>query len=280
MKKIIAFTAAFFCTTLCFSGALTPKAEKYLMDFMQFRMDISEFYETPDKCVELIEEWKTNYESDCSGLTEEENLILENFFVLEKYNYVFAKSVNDKQAQKAIHSELKASKDKMDAWFASHKNETPTAWFYTGYADNISCMMSFSISDIMKYAMSVKDFYTKAREVDPQFVLATMNLAQWYFWAPKFAGGGKDKAEKLCADAYSFAKIPSDKYFSAIFYSQYLYESGKKEKSEEVLNVAYEQCPKSLFVKKVKEINKEGVSFLEYNRQTSKLEAPKNYSQN
>lgn len=247
----------------------TVEGREILEEFLDFRMKLSK-YDDKNECLRLIDDFKNkmNFER----YTQEESLILENLVILEVYNYKYGKDENEKE----LKTVLAEQKNKVEKFLAENKGKKFDKWIYCSYADIISCSMSFSFSDVLKYGVSVKDFYNEALKVDPDFCYAALNLSQWYFWAPSVTGGGKKKAEEFYEKAFSLAKKPWEKYYAGIYYSQCLFENKKQEKCKSILSVAYEQFPESTFIKEIKLMNENGYSLFEGNKRKSKIEEPKN----
>lgn len=270
MKRIIAVLLASALCFFSFAKELSDEAENQVQKFMQFRMELSAFEKSED-ALKAIDDYETQLWADCVDFTPEEKLVLENFVVLEKYNYLY----KDEKNRKALCPVMQNQKNKAENWIKESLQEDCSKWLYCTCADLISCVMSFSFNDVLKYGINVRKFYEKAISLDTSFCYASLNHAQWYFWAPGIAGGGRKKAEELFANAYKIARTPAELYYTGIFYSQCLYENGKKDLAKTILDVAYNQFPQSLYVRDIKKYNQEGDSLFEANRKMSKLEQTK-----
>lgn len=208
---------------------------------------------------------------DISGGTsfsEEEELILENFVLLERYNYL----KDDSNNKELLRSSLKAQKEKCDAWLKANKKEVPNKWLCVTYADTISCYISFSVSDVIKYGLSIKDYYLKAYAQDENTSYVLTNLAQWYYWAPKLNGGSKKKAGDYFEKAVKAARTDAERYFADIFLSQYLFETGDKGRSATLLREAKSYCPESHYVALIEGANKDGLSFFAWSKKHSSMD--------
>ena len=253
MKKIFMllmtglFSLSCFCETIDFS--------KVVGDFMLFRMKLSEVENSENKMTE-IENYENNLFSSENEFDADQKIIMENYIAMEKYNALFS----DKTKVKGIQKTLRNQKEKMEAYIAEKADEKMSKWFWCSYADTISCMMSFSVSDVMKYGLQVKEYYEKSLAADENYCYALMNLGQWYYWAPKIAGGGKAKADELFEKAFSQAKTPDEIYFCGIVYSQSLFEAKKTEESRTVLLKAKEQWPESKTIGEILSLNEKGLS--------------------
>ena len=265
MRKFLFCLILFSAAAFCFAQELSPEAEKEVQDFLQLRMELSA-YENPQDALAVIYEFEDGLNKKRANFSEEENLVLDNFLVTEKTYYM----LSDETKRKELRPLIENQRDKTESWIKSHESESPSKWIYCTCGDLIFFSMPFSINTIIKYGISVKEFYEKSIEKDPEFCYANLNYAQWYFWAPGIAGGSRKKAEEILENAFSFAVTPAEKYYAGIFYSQCLFENKKREESRAVLQVAYEQFPQSLYVKLIKECNENGYSIFEAGRKMSR----------
>ena len=244
---------------------ISDYGQKKIDDFMTLRMNLS-LYDDSDTAaiIAAIDSFDTGSDS----LSEEETLIMDNFLLLERYNYLKEDSSN----KDMLRSALKAQKDKCDAWMAGHKKEKPNKWLCVTYADTISCYISFSLGDVIKYGLSIKDYYLQAYGQDDKCSYVLTNLAQWYFWAPKLNGGSRKKAGVYFEQAAETARTDAERYFADIFLSQYLLETGDRARAAEKLAEAKVCCPGSNYIRLLERINADGMSFFEYSRKHSKME--------
>ena len=167
---------------------------------------------------------------------------------------------------------LKAQKEVNEAYLAAHKGERLDKWVSVTAADVISCYMSFSVSDVVKYGLSLKDFYRNAVEQDPSMSYALTNLAQWYYWAPRINGGSKKTALTYFEQALTAADTPAETYYACIFLSQLLFENGEKARCAALLDQATAIAPESRYLARIRAMNQAGDSLYQSNRKTSKME--------
>lgn len=270
-KSLVASIIILFTNFLFAGNELSSQCDDFLKDFFVLRMNLSlhNFYETDEKyaAVADIEAFYTEKASLIQSLSEEERLIVENFYVTEKYNYLY----EIPSEKEGVRNFLKDQLTKVENYYSDKKIEDTNPWLIATRADVTSCYMGFSVSDVMKYGTSIKPLYEKATQKAPDFSYAYMNLAQYYFWAPGIAGGSKKKAMTLFKTAYEKAATSPELYYACIFYSQALYDSGSKEAAREILNQGFECCPESFYLKKIREVNDAGFSLYEYNRRKSNL---------
>lgn len=253
MKKIISCLALCFLTFFCSAQSVT--FDSLVHDFFVFRMDLALVDDMEEK-INMVEEYEKNIFASDYPFSEQEKIVMQNYIVMEIYNARFALNHKSKETQEL----MKNQKDAMDKWLSENKDEEKSKYFLCTYGDIISCMMSFSVADVMKYGLSVKGYYLKSLEVDPDYCYAKMNLAQWYFWAPKIAGGSKARANEIFEEVYQAAKTPDEIYFCGIMYSQSLFEAGNRDKCRELLEKCQEILPESKVVAELLKLNAEGYS--------------------
>ena len=243
-----------------FAASVSQKCENLISDFMTLRMNLS-FESESSEAIQKINKFKEDFDKERSEYSEEEQLVIDNFIVNEIYNYQYN------------HSESrKSTKAKNESYIAKHKGEQLDKWVSTTAADVISCYMSFSASDVLKYGLSLKDFYQNAVSQDEKMAYALMNLGQWYYWAPRLSGGSKKTALSYMEKALQAAKTPAETYYACIFLSQVLFEEGEKERCAKLLDQATEIAPQSTYLKAIRKMNREGDSLYQSNRKNSKME--------
>ena len=245
---------------------ISSTAQAKIDEFMALRMTVAALGDNGAALTAIDSFAKSSAAS--STLTDEEQLILENFVLLERYNYLKADSAN----KSLLRTSLKAQKDKCDAWMNAHKAETPNKWLCVTYADTISCYISFAMSGVIKYGLSIKDYYSKAISQDAHCSYVLTNLAQWYYWAPKLNGGSKKKAGEYFEQALQSARNDAEVYFASSFLSQYVFETGDKARAATLLAAAKAKCPASTYIARLERINAQGMSLFEYDRKHSKME--------
>lgn len=243
---------------------ISEKTQTAIDDFMQFRMELS-LYEKPEQALQAIEEYHNKHFSDAelSGFTEQEKLILSNFEVLEKYNYMYfiPELKEDNIAM------LKAQYEYLTTWIKEHKNEELNKWLYTTAGDLLSCNLAYTnIGTILHDGLAVKNYYEKAIEQDPNMSYALTNIAQWFYYAPAISGGGKSRAQNYFTLGLEAAKNNAETYYAKIFLSQSLFEDKKtREASATMLAEAGQLMPGSHYIDKLQRINKAGYSLYYFN---------------
>lgn len=266
MKKIISGIAIALCS-ICFAQKnISEEAEKLISRFFDIRMELSLLTDS-EEIISRLDSFATEYETEFNACNDQEKLILENFVILEKYNYYF-----DDKSKKSYLKELMGNQvNKCDKFIGKKKMEEFNKWFLCSRGDLASCYMVFSAKDVLKYGVEVKKFYEASIEQDKEFCYGLMNLGQWYYWAPKIAGGSSKKAIALLEESKACAKTAGTKYYANIFLSQLLFEEKRKEEAASILEEAFLICPESNFLSTIKKCNQKGISLFQYNRNKSDL---------
>lgn len=246
------------------AAKISDNAQTEIDAFMTFRMNLA-VCETAEDALAEIGAYRVQHFSgaDFASFTGEEKLILENFEVLEIYNYM--RKVKGKESE--IKDLICSQYSKNESWFSSHKDETINKWLYCTAADMLSCNLSYaSVTTIMHDGLAVKTYYEKALTQDPDMSYALTNIAQWYYYAPSFGGGSKSKAKSCFEHAVTYARTPAETYYAKIFLSQYLFEDeAQRGKSATLLADADVFQPGGHYVAWLRRINKAGFSLYYYN---------------
>lgn len=266
-------------SVFCFKGfSQEDVSKKNMTDFeslaiektFEFRLSLGALPEPLD-AVPLIEEYsrKVNDTEFASKISEEVLLCINNMLVWEKYNALFEDDINNKEIEKLIKDRYEVVK----AFQKTHKKETHCQWFYTSSGDILSCCMQFlSIPTAMSEGLTIKGFYDDAVEMNPDFVFGLNNLAQWYFYAPFFAGGSESKAQKLFKHSFEVSKTLPERYYTALLLSQSYFESKDYDKCKELIDYADEIFPNTRAVKLHRMVNDLGYSIFKYTTDRKKID--------
>ena len=247
--------------------AISNEVQDKIDEFMNLRMNLASYHSNKDALDRLNTFKKQNNTFIYETCTPEETLIMENFILLEEYNYTnYAGNINgDNEALKALYSKIIAQHKKNEDWISQHSKTGVNKYLYATAADITACYMSMesSLSTTIKYGLLVKDYYEKAIAQDSKFSYALINLGQWHFFAPAIAGGGKNRARTYFEKAVNYARNKAELYFAKIYYSQLLFEQNDK-KSHSVLDEAETYCPSGTFISRIRNMNKNGISLFSY----------------
>lgn len=242
--------------------AVSKEAENLFYDFMDLRRNLA-YTKTDSEALDEIEVFmKDKYLPLKANFSEQENIIMENFYLTERYNYLqFDKNGGADISEKELLVQL----DKNTDYFARNKGNDFSPWNLVTSANVIGCYMSFHpVPAALKYGQVQKDYYKKAWEETGDFWYAGSHYAQWFFFAPGFYGGGKKKAETLFLKSLELAKTDTEKYYSNIFLSQFYFTEGNKKLSKEYLDKADTYLPGGRYVEFIRKINSQGKSTFEY----------------
>lgn len=264
----------FVLSTLCFSFVMPIfSAEKFqdmveeeIVKWFHLRMELA-LCETPEEAIQKLDERHDEILEKGRTLhfTDEEILVMDNFWVLERQNYM--RDINRKDPE--LENIMMTQKKKNDAWFKQNKKAKHNKWLYCTTADIIGCSMTWmSVWEILRDGKNVKKYYERALKLDPYLSYGYTNLGQWHFYAPAIVGGSKKKMRLCFNTALEMAKNSAEKYFAQVFLSQVHFEDKKYDECQEMFDLAEAAVPGGSYVAKVKEMNREGYSVFAYNRRT------------
>ena len=261
-KKFFLILCIFLCGISCYANSsFTKHEEEVIKNIMAFRTSLSvmEFANARAK----IDEYRKKILSseECKTLSEQAQLVIDTFLVMETYNYFYEADNNDPHLKDIIVPQMK----KLEDFIKIHAEAEINEWLYTVAGDVISCSLRFlPRTEAMKKGLVIKDYYLKALSLNENMWYTLVNIAQWFFQAPAIGGGSKDKARTYFEKAYSIAGTTAEKYYTSIMLSQSRFADGKKEESSSLLSTAQNLIPESKFVKKIKAINLAGHDYFYY----------------
>jgi len=270
MKRNAIFVAAFAALLLLnvspVVAELSELGKKNVDDFMTLRMKISGL--SPKDALESVDKYEKDLEKVSASFSEEDNLVLENFIVMEKYNFLR----RDKSQKEYLKTTLKALKEKNEDWFDSHSESEAGHWLLATSADVTSCYMSYSLAEVMKSGLSLKDRYIDSVEKTPDFSYGWTNLGQWYYWAPAINGGSDKKSRAAFESAVKVSKTPAEKFFACVFFSQFLFEEKEFDKASQLLDEAEKQDPNNPYIAFMRNINNDGDSFFGWSKKNNQMD--------
>lgn len=262
--SLVAFTSNLFCK------AFNDFELKTINDLQNLRMELRA-YKSSDESLKILSEYEANLKSDeiQNQLGEEAKYLLDIILVWENYNWKYEIDPKSKELEKTMINLFNKAKSRIE----ENKNGDINPWVYSSTADITSSSLQYlSMGDAMKEGLNVKKYYEEALKKDSNFAWGTMNLAQWYFHAPGFAGGGNKNALPFFEKALTLAKTPSEKFFASLFLSQSYYELKEKDKCLNLLNSIEEITPDSSYIKFIKKLNDAGYSLFYYTVNRDKVE--------
>ena len=125
-------------------------------------------------------------------------------------------------------------------------------------------------TDAIKYGLQEKKEYATVLENEPQMSLALINSALWYYFAPAVGGGSKSKAKTYFSDAFKHAASDYEKYYAAIYLSQFCFEQKDSAGAEQYLAEAEKVLPGTGYIAFIRELNGIGFSLYDYNNNSSR----------
>lgn len=272
-RKTLAAALAALCAGACFAQTgLSADATALVDSFFALRMNLSLFDGSTDagtaEIIAAIDGFERQNAERIASLGEQERIVIDNFIIMERYNYLYEK---DGQA-KVQHEILGAQRERCEAFADSTPDNDLGAYFFCTWADVTSCYMGYSVSDVLKYGRKLRPLYEKALQKDADFSYALMNIAQYYYFAPKIAGGSKKTSLAYFERARAAAKTDAQIYFADIFLSQLLFENKDTARCAALLAEAESLCPGSRYLAVIRAANESGLSLYEYNRKKSALD--------
>lgn len=265
----VALAALLSLANFSASAEISDRAQKAVDDFMDLRMKIAGL--GSDQALAQVADFEKKLSVDSSFSSQEDRLVLVNFIIMEKYNFLRKQKGSKPQLKKL----LKELKEKNEAWFAANGEGKAGVWLLATSADVTSCYMSYSLSEVMKSGMSLRDKYRESVERNPNFCYGWTNLGQWYYWAPGINGGSDKKSGEAFAAAVKCARNKAEKFFACVFYSQFLFEEKEFDKAASMLDEAEAQDPKNPYVAFMRKINKDGDSFFDWSKKNSQMDNDK-----
>ena len=196
---------------------------------------------------------------------EQERLILESLYLMERRHYQFDPQTKSPELQDLFKEQFR----KNEQWLANHENKPVNKWMLLFTGDLTSCYMVNSIAATISYGMHVRRLYERALEEDPNFSLAYINLGLWKQYAPKIFGGGEAKAFEEYVNAFACAQTDSERYIASLYISQYWFDKKNMATSAEYLKIAENIFPQSKEIPIIKDLNEKGISLFAYNRDQS-----------
>ena len=264
-KTLLIALFSFLFINIHAQTTISANGQKYIDNFMKLRMELTANKEKKD-AVKALNSYKAS--NPYANYTNQEKLIIDSFYILEKYNYTW----EEKGTEAALKKELISQADKNEAFIKNNKNNT-SGWVYVLTADLYSCYMSYSpMSGAMKYGMTVKNYYQECLKIDPKNSYCLTHMGQWYYWAPGINGGSNKKALQSFKDAVTYARNDADRFYANMFLSQMYFELKDKASAKTYLSKAETIYPASETVKELKKYNAQGYSLFTYSKKKAEDE--------
>lgn len=260
-KRFATILLLFFTSFIAiFATTLSTQEQQAIDNFMLFRVKITKETDI-NQVLNQINNYQEINTNKIASFSDETQLILNNFIVLEKYNYMYNLDINNPKISNLILSQ----KRKNDKWFETHDAKTINKWLYCTSADINSCCMQFvSKTEAIKIGISIKDSYTEALNLDPDMSYALFGMGQWLIQAPGIFGGSTKKAIQTFEHALNSARNTAETFYACIFLSQSYFEEKDYQKTEFILNKALYIEPESKYLSFIKTLNKSNYSLYYY----------------
>jgi len=275
LKKIATTFIFLFLSLVALCARDLSNAEQQAIDdFMLFRVKITTIKDF-HKALKTINEYQEQNKSLITSFSDEAQLIINNFIVLEQYNYIYNIDINDSNLQDLILSQ----NSKNDKWFDAHNKNTINKWLYCTAADIKSCCLQFvSKTDAMKIGLSIKDYYKTALKLDKNMSYALFGLGQWLIQAPAIAGGNKNDAIETFKLAVNSSRNNAETFYGYIFLSQAYFTKKETSKASNMLTKALSIEPQSNYIAFIKILNESNYSLYYYVTHREKIDKKLNLS--
>ena len=269
LKLCMFVMAAAVCSASAFAAqAMSSFTMQKYRDFTECRVQASKTidYNAIIESYVKFEEEVLEQLSDHAIDLEQEKLFWESSVRLAKFEYIFNIKTDIKQERLSMKDQMERNENYISA---HKKKDGVNPLFYMITADTTSCYMSFSVASAMFHGMRVKALYESAASAGTDMWAANLGLAQWMFYAPGFLGGGNKKAEKYFLAAIEASQTDAEKFYTCIYYAQFLFECGRKEECSAYMEKAAVLYPGSNYVAQIKKLNSSGTGLFTYNRKHS-----------
>lgn len=272
MKRFSFFCILFFLLFISpiFSAEFTEYENSLLQEIFQKRLEARKF-STNAESLAFVKNYHNSIlqESIQSKLSDEAKITFENIFVWEEFHFMWEENPNDNDAWNF----LKIQYAKTVEWNKSHDAAQRNNWYsFSAYDIENLFMQKIKWTEVVKIGLEQKRFYDALVESGSPSCIAHINAALWYDFAPAIGGGSESKARKYFAAALQKAQTDYEKFFANLYFSQFEFDKGNKEKYQAYLEAAEKILPQSGYVAFVKKLNNAGYSYLEYTKNRGKVE--------
>lgn len=267
MKKLHSFILVLFLFigNIFSQEVLTAPAKKYIDDFMALRVTLTTYKDKTQAASQLEKYKNSNVYSDFSVQTK---LIIDTFYLLEKYNYIWENKANDNMLKTALLKQIT-----LNEAFIEKNPSKVNDWLYVLTADTMSCYMSYNpMGSALKYGMKVKDYYEKCLSINPKNSYCLTHYGQWFYWAPAINGGSKKKALNNFINAVTYSTTNADKFYAYLFLSQMYFDQKDSVSAKNNLAKAKTYCPNSEYIKEIEKYNLQGYSMFTYSKKKAEDE--------
>ena len=138
VKKYLILLLGVFFTSGLFAAPISSAAQNKIDEFMKLRMDITAC-STQQEALAKVESFEKQFAGQKASFNQEENLIIDNFILLEKYNCLSKMGTSSK----TLREMMKTQKETLEAYFKKSPRKQANKWLVCTYGDVLSCFMAF-----------------------------------------------------------------------------------------------------------------------------------------
>ena len=265
MKQRIFFLTIIFLSALNLfaSAQISDFTEEKIKDFLTIRIELKSADDAD--ALEKIDEIQSKVFSELAENAvdlEQEKLILESFYFMEKYEH----ALDPEKNRDSLRKEMKVLMKKIFSCIDSRGEKNASKWLYNVCGDVTSYYMTRSIKATFFYGLKVKDMYEKAVKIDSTLSTANVSLGNWFFYAPRIFGGGKDKAFLCYKAALEGATTAGEQYIAYQSLSQLFFELKDMNQCEKNFKKARELKIGTKELDLMQRCNDAGYSIFQYRR--------------
>ncbi len=261
---LFVFSFTFFATDL--SDSETTVIHKVLNARLQTRL-----YSNNDDAISFMKSYRQSIENDAAykACGEEAQFVVQNMLIIEQYNYMYQKDMKSEELKPLILEQY----EKIDSFQNNNAGKSFSPWFYFSSGDVINSSMQFiPQSTAIKLGLKEKDEYDNAVKANPKISFGYINKGLWYYFAPGIGGGSKTVGKNDFLKAVENAVCDYEKFYARIYYSQALYDEGKKSECSALLSECEKILPKNVYTPFIKKLNDNGYSLFDYTINREKID--------
>ncbi len=250
-------------------------------DFSDYEMDIinqiQEFrfstrsLKSADEAIKAVADYRKTLLTDDvrKKLGDEAELTADNLLVLEQYNYMYEKEMKSPDLEPFI----KPQYEKIAAWDAEHPFDKANPYYILSSGDLTNSTMQFlPQGKAISLGIQEKKNYDMVVAKYPKLAFGLINAALWYYFAPPIGGGSMTKAREYFSRASECAANNYEKFYSYVYYSQFLFENNDADGCEKYLKMAEELSPSNRWTPLIRRMNKISYSVLDYSNNREKID--------
>ncbi len=271
MKRLVLSALILFSFVFSFYAAdLTDSETAVIHKVLDARLQ-TRLYSNNDDAISFMKSYRQSIENDAAykACGEEAQFIVQNLLIIEQYNYMYQKDMKSAELKPFILGQY----EKIDSFQTQNSNKSLSPWFYFSSGDVINSSMQFiPQSTAIKLGLKEKDEYDNAVKANPKISFGYINKGLWYYFAPGIGGGSKSVGKKDFQQAVENAACDYEKFYARIYYSQALYDEGKKAECASLLSECDKILPQNIYIPFVKKLNDNGYSLFDYVINREKIE--------